>query len=79
MFLTVGAFLPRPDSEVPWFGLPQAGKSEREASKYAQLRDSAGKGEGAEGDTAEKGAGNAYGKKGEPGGNKVKKRRGKRR
>lgn len=67
-FLVVGAFLPRPYSEVPWFGLPQAGKSERDASKYAQLRDSAGQGEGAEGDVTEKGRGSASGKNGDPGG-----------
>lgn len=73
VFLVVGAFLPRPYSEVPWFGLPQAGKSEREASKYAQLRDSAGKGEGAEGDVTEKGQGSAVGKNGDPGGNKGEK------
>lgn len=53
VFLVVGAFLPRPYSEVPWFGLPQAGKSDRQASKYAQLKDSAGKGEGADGDVQE--------------------------
>jgi hypothetical protein len=49
VFLVAGAFLPRPYSEVPWFGLPQAGKSKRDASKYALLKDSAGKGEGADG------------------------------
>lgn len=65
MFLVVGAFLPRPYSEVPWFGLPQAGKSERDASNYAQLRDSAGKGEGAEGEVTEKGDGKASAKKGD--------------
>ena len=73
VFLVVGAFLPRPYSEVPWFGLPQASKSEREASKYAQLRDSAGKGEGADGDQTEKGDGKASGKNGEPGGSKGEK------
>ena len=72
-FLVVGAFLPRPYSEVPWFGLPQAGKSEREASKYAKLSDSAGKGEGADGEVTEKGNGKASGKNGEPGGNKGEK------
>jgi hypothetical protein len=73
VFLVVGAFFPRPYSEVPWFGLPQAGKSEREASQYAQLRSSAGKGEGAEGDVTEKGRGSASGKNGEPGGGKGEK------
>jgi len=53
VFLVVGAFLPRPYSEVPWFGLPQAGKSDRQASKYAQLKDSAGKGDGADGNVRE--------------------------
>jgi len=53
VFLVVGAFLPRPYSEVPWFGLPQAGKSKRDASKYAHLKDSAGKGDGADGDVRE--------------------------
>jgi hypothetical protein len=64
-FLMIGAFLPRPYSEVPWFGLPQAGKSDREASKYAQLRDSAGKGDGAEGEVTEKGDGKAVSKNGD--------------
>jgi hypothetical protein len=73
VFLALGAFLPRPHSEVPWFGLPQAGKSERDASKYAQLRDSAGKGEGADGNVTEKGDGSAAGKNGEPGGAKGEK------
>jgi hypothetical protein len=72
-FLVVGAFFPRPHSEVPWFGLPQAGKSERQASEYAQLRNSAGKGEGAEGDVTEKGEGKASGKDGESGGGKGEK------
>lgn len=77
MFLVIGAFMPRPYSEVPWFGLSQAGKSEREASKYAQLRDSAGKGDGADGDQTEKGDGKASGKNGEPGGSKGEKGSGK--
>ena len=46
-FLVVGAFLPRPHSEVPWFGIERAGKTDREASKYAMRKDGAGKGEGA--------------------------------
>ncbi|MDB5311451.1 MAG: hypothetical protein JWO38_5653 [Gemmataceae bacterium] len=73
VFLTLGAFLPRPHSEVPWFGLQRPGKSEREASRYAQLRDSAGKGEGAEGNVSEKGDGTASGKNGERGGSKGQK------
>ncbi|QDU20397.1 DUF4129 domain-containing protein [Urbifossiella limnaea] len=73
VFLALGAFLPRPHAEVPWFGLPRAGTSEREASQYAQLGDSAGKGDGAEGNVSEKGAGNAAGKGGEPGGGKGEK------
>jgi len=52
---------------VPWFGITRPGKSDREASKYAQLRDSAGTGEGAEGDVTEKGQGSASRKNGEPG------------
>ena len=70
VFLALGAFLPRPHSEVPWFGLPRAGKSDREASKYAILKDSAGKGEGAGGNVNKKGDGNASGKNGEAGGSK---------
>jgi hypothetical protein len=69
VFLLVGAFLPRPHSEVPWFGIARPGKSDREASRYAQMRDSAGKGEGAAGDVTQKGEGKASGKNGEKGGN----------
>lgn len=76
VFLALGAFLPRPHSEVPWFGFQRAGKSDREASQYAQLRDSAGKGEGAEGDVSEKGEGNSSGKNGEAGGNQGEKGKG---
>ncbi|HVL11831.1 MAG TPA: hypothetical protein VM529_04670, partial [Gemmata sp.] len=47
VFLALGAFLPRPHSEVPWFGIPRAGKSDREASKHAMRRDGTGTGEGA--------------------------------
>src|SRR5438067_746557 len=46
VFLALGAFLPRPHSEVPWFGIERAGKSDRDASNYAQTGDSTGKGEG---------------------------------
>ena len=73
VFLVLGAFLPRPHSEVPWFGLQRAGKEERDASDYAVLKDSAGKGEGAEGNVAEKGEGSASGKDGEKGGSKGEK------
>ncbi len=69
-FLVLGAFLPRPHSEVPWFGLQRAGKSEREASQYAQMSRNSGTGEGADGEQTEKGDGKASGKNGEPGGGK---------
>jgi len=68
VFLALGAFLPRPHSEVPWFGIERAGKSDREASKYAQMSDSAGKGEGRGGNQTKAGDGNASGKGGQPGG-----------
>lgn len=67
-FLVVGAFLPRPHSEVPWFGIERAGKSVRSASKYAQLGDSAGKGEGRGGSRSKAGDGSASGKGGRPDG-----------
>jgi hypothetical protein len=70
VFLVLGAFLPRPHSEVPWFGLDRSAKSERDASQYAQLSDGAGKGEGRAGEQAEAGEGNASGKGGQPGGGK---------
>src|SRR5262249_14177199 len=59
VFLALGAFLPRPHSEVPWFGITRAGKSDREASKYAVSRTGAGKGEGASGDKTKAGEGKA--------------------
>src|SRR5947207_1208832 len=68
VFLAVGAFLPRPHSEVPWFGIQSAGKSDRDASKYAQLGDSAGKGDGRGGNQTKAGDGSASGKGGQPGG-----------
>ncbi len=67
-FLALGAFLPRPHSEVPWFGIQRAGKSEREASRYAQRGDSSGKGEGRAGERSKAGDGKASGKGGKPGG-----------
>ena len=73
VFLVLGAFLPRPHSEVPWFGIAKAGKSDREASRYAQLKDGAGKGEGADGNTTQAGDGKASGKGGQPGGSKGEK------
>ncbi|HEV3386899.1 MAG TPA: DUF4129 domain-containing protein [Gemmata sp.] len=68
VFLVLGTFLPRPHSEVPWFGISRAGKSEREASKYALNKGSAGKGQGASGDKSKAGDGNASGKGGKAGG-----------
>ncbi len=71
VFLVVGAFLPRPHSEVPWFGIDRAGKSKRDASKYAQLGDSAGEGDGRGGNKSKAGDGGASGKGGKPGGGKA--------
>ena len=69
LFLACGAVLPRPHSETPLFTFSKAGKSNRSASKYAQVRDkNAGKGEGNTGTQTEKGKGNASGKNGEAGG-----------
>jgi hypothetical protein len=68
VFLVLGTFLPRPHSEVPWFGISRAGKSDREASKYALNKGSAGKGEGASGDKTKAGDGNASAKGGKSGG-----------
>src|SRR5579872_344949 len=68
VFLVLGTFLPRPHSEVPWFGISRAGKSDREASKYALNKGSAGKGEGASGDKTKAGDGKASAKGGKAGG-----------
>ncbi|AMV27860.1 hypothetical protein VT84_25885 [Gemmata sp. SH-PL17] len=68
VFLVFGAFLPRPHSEVPWFGIERAGKAKRDASKYAQLGDSAGEGDGRGGNKTKAGNGSASGKGGNPGG-----------
>jgi hypothetical protein len=68
VFLLLGAFLPRPHSEVPWFGIERAGKSDRDASKYAMRRDAAGEGDGASGSQTKAGDGSASGKGGKPGG-----------
>ncbi|MBY0460943.1 MAG: DUF4129 domain-containing protein, partial [Gemmataceae bacterium] len=68
-FLVLAAFLPRPHSEVPWFGIERAGSSKRDASRYAQLRDSAtGEGDGAGGNKTKAGDGSASGKGGQSGG-----------
>src|SRR4029453_8115743 len=68
LFVVVGAFLPRPHSEVPWFGIDRAGKSDRESSKYAMRKDGAGKGDGASGNKSKAGDDNASGKGGKAGG-----------
>jgi uncharacterized protein DUF4129 len=68
LFVVVGALLPRPHSEVPWFGISRAGKADREASKYAMRKDGAGKGEGASGDKSKAGDGKASGRGGKAGG-----------
>lgn len=67
-FLVVGALLPRPHSETPWFGMSHASNREpsRSASKNAQVRDSsAGKGKGASGTKTQKGDGKSSAKGGE--------------
>ncbi|MFM8275237.1 MAG: DUF4129 domain-containing protein, partial [Gemmata sp.] len=56
-FLVLGAFLPRPHSEVPWFGIERAGAGKRDASKYAQLGDSPGAGAGRGGNKSRPGDG----------------------
>ena len=69
VFLAIGAVLPRPHSETPLYTWDRGGKSDRSASKNAQVRDgSAGKGEGNAGKKTEAGKGKAGGKNGEPGG-----------
>jgi hypothetical protein len=73
VFLVLGAFLPRPHSEVPWFGIARAGKSDRGASKYSVSRSGASKGEGAAGDKTKAGDGKASGKGGQPGGSRGEK------
>jgi hypothetical protein len=61
LFLTLGAFLPRPHAEVPWFGIVRASTSEREASRYAVLRDAAGRGDEAGGTWGDRGDGTGSG------------------
>jgi len=68
LFVVVAALLPRPHSELPWFGITRAGKADREVSKYAIRKDGAGKGEGASGDKSKAGDGKASGKGGKAGG-----------
>ncbi len=69
VFLGVGALLPRPHTETPWFGFDRAGKQDRSASRNAMVRDgSAGKGEGATGGKTEAGDGSNTAKGGKPGG-----------
>ncbi len=77
VFLLLGAFFPRPHSEVPWFGIPRAGKTERDASKYAMRKSGAGKGDGASGNQSQAGDGQANGENGEPGGGKEGEKSGK--
>lgn len=71
LFLAVGAVLPRPHSETPLLDLGRGEKKNRQASKYAVVRDeSAGQGEGAAGKKTEAGKdGKASGKSQEKGGN----------
>lgn len=68
VFLLLGAFLPRPHSEVPWFGIARAGKSDRDASKHSVSKSGSGKGDGAAGEKSKAGDGKASGKDGKPGG-----------
>ncbi|MBA4066279.1 MAG: hypothetical protein C0501_21695 [Isosphaera sp.] len=72
VFLVLAAFLPRPHSEVPWFGIARAGSQDRDASKHAVRKGGgAGKGEGVGGDQSKAGDGQAGGKNGQPGGGTV--------
>lgn len=66
-FVVVGALIPRPYSESPFWNPSRAITTERDASAYAVNRDSGGKGEGRAGEKATKGDGNNTGKGGEPG------------
>jgi hypothetical protein len=68
VFLVLGAFLPRPHSEVPWFGIARAGKADRQASQYAINKTSSGKGEGATGDQTKSLNGKASARQEKPGG-----------
>lgn len=76
-FLVVGAFLPRPHSETSWFGMSRAGSADRDASRYAAIRDAnAGKGDGAAGQKTEPGKGKNSASSGNSGGNKGEKQSG---
>lgn len=46
VLLVLGAFLPRPNAEVSLFNLNKAGDLDRDASRFAVLKDGHGKGEG---------------------------------
>jgi hypothetical protein len=70
VFLVLGAFLPRPHSEVPWFGIARAGKSDREASKHAISTSGAGKGEGRPGDQVRRDPNSKATAQGKPGSGK---------
>src|SRR5688500_14683883 len=71
VFLVVGAVLPRPHSETAWFGLKRAKTGDREASRYAQVKDgSTGKGDGAAGKKTQAGDGKNSAKGGKEGGGK---------
>lgn len=68
-FVGIAAVLPRPHSETPLFAVQKGGKQDRNASKYAQVKDnSAGKGDGAAGQRKESGDGKGNAKGGKPGG-----------
>ncbi len=70
-FVGIGALLPRPHTETPWFELQRSGRQDRAASKNAVVRDnSAGKGDGAKGGKTEAGDGSNTAKGGKPGGPK---------
>jgi hypothetical protein len=69
LFLAVGAVLPRPHSETPLYTFQKGGKTDRQASKNAVVKDnSAGKGDGAAGQRKEAGDGNTNAKGGKQGG-----------
>ena len=67
-FLVVGALLPRPYSETPIWALNRIGSPDRNTSKNAILKDSAGKGEGKGGNQTTPGDGQNTAKNGDPGG-----------
>jgi hypothetical protein len=68
LFVAVGAVLPRPHSETPLINF-SGKRQDRNASDYAQVRDnSAGKGEGQQGQKKEAGEGKSTAKGGKTGG-----------